>query len=197
MGEEHYQFAALPLSGSDSGFLSGQSVPSAGQTTEVTGGNSLTAVQQVGLPADLHAGARPDGVYVQSSLVCLVPYQTPAKGDLVKMGQMSRVSGQSDSAEPRNQRVPDLVASFPASSVGEILSPSVLDGGHNRCQSVRVGRRPELGSGSLGESRLPINILELRAIRLVLDHWSDQLQGFQTMPRRWPMSTTREEQGVC
>lgn len=63
----------------------------------------------------------------------------------------------------------------------EVQSPPLLDGRHNGCQPIWLGRGGVLGLRSAQshwmskEARLPINVLELRAVRLCLEQWTDPL----------------------
>ncbi|CAJ0940203.1 unnamed protein product [Ranitomeya imitator] len=81
----------------------------------------------------------------------------------------------------RDQTGSRLVAKQLISSQGEALSPNQLASGHNRCQSPGLGSSvlPSHSSGrwSPRESELPINILEIRAVRLALLRFHHLLAG--------------------
>ena len=97
------------------------------------------------------------------------------------MEQISIVSESPGSGQPPGQGLSELVAEIPGSSVREVVPSLPVDGDYDGRQPHRLGGiwgvQSAQGRWTLEESRLPINVLELWAIRLCLSSWSRRLQG--------------------
>lgn len=71
---------------------------------------------------------------------------------------------------------------FPTVTVGKYFLHYILESSYNRCKSVRLGSLIILDSWATwsGEDKLPINLLELRYLRLSLQYWTPLLKGHST-----------------
>lgn len=98
------------ISGADSQLGVGQVIPPTGQFSGNLDCSPTIAVPQVVVSAFLHASFGPHFVNLLGGPVCAVPYKGPAEGNAIQVGQVSHV-----------------------------LSPSLLNRGHNRCQNVWLG----------------------------------------------------------
>lgn len=158
---------------------------SSNQTADPPLRGAVPAVPQLVVTACLHAGSGTYGIHLRGGYICAVSHSGLAEGDLVQMGQVSGLSGLSDPGWPSGHYLAPLVASVPGSTIREVASSSPLDGDHDRCQPDRLagggcsGPSVAQGRWTPEESRISINVLELRAIRLCLSIWTQWLHSRQ------------------
>lgn len=132
---------------SDYTYKPGENISTPGKDHCFERADSDSKDQEGSLSPPLYEATREDGVFIRSSSLCSVSLKNAATQYSVDLEQEGSGIRLSDAPVACGASEPQLVAHTRKPAEGEILSTGYLDGGNNRCQSVRLGSSSGTGCG--------------------------------------------------
>ncbi|XP_056426476.1 uncharacterized protein LOC130367761 [Hyla sarda] len=181
------QLFSLPfsgLSGPPVRYRERPSFPSSGQAECSAVRRSSLETPASSVHSCLHGSTGQNGGGHDGGSVCSVPLPSASVGHSGSLGRVPPVLGSPDPSAHLDLPVSSLVAPLSPPSERSLVSTIELASSYNGCEPPRLGGgggvlldRTVQGRCSPQEARLPINVLEIRAMFLCLQHWESLLQG--------------------